>query len=127
MKKQHLLKLNSHPKIALPNPEDLYVNVPSGSGGAIGIGEKTDVRKKLYFIGKEGTEIEGMHYTAIDLGGTYVGSKNITGFAYNADEYTVVIDDSYVAGSGTIGMILPPPYDNSFPTSENSWVVGKLG
>ena len=124
---RHQSRTNLHPKVALPSPEDLYVNIPSGSGGAIQVGVKTDVRKKLNFIGKEGTEIEGAHYTAVDLGGTYVGSKNITGFTYNTNEYTVLIDDSYVAGSGSIGMLLPEPYSSSFPTNDNSWTVGKMG
>lgn len=56
-----------------------------------------------------------------------MGSKNVTGFTYDATEYTVLIDESYVTGSGAIRMILPPPYDSSFPPSENSWVVGKIG
>lgn len=127
MNMRHQSLINLHPKTALPNPEDLRINIPSGSGGTVQVGVKTDVRKKLNFIGKEGTEIAGEHYTAVDLGGTYVGSQNITGFTYNTNEYTVLIDDSYVAGSGAIGMLLPEPYNSSFPTNDNLWTVGKMG
>ena len=126
MKMQRQSHTNLHPRNALPSPEDLYVNIPSGSGGAIQVGVKTDVRKKLYLNGKEGTEIEGAHYSAVDLGGTYVGSQKVAGFTYDKNEYTVVIDASYVAGSGHIGMLLPPPYNSSFPSDDNSWTVGKM-
>lgn len=104
----------------------MRINVPSGSGGALQIGVKTDVRTRLNFIGLEGTPFEGQKFTAVDLGGTYMGSKNVTGFTYDRTEYTVWIDESYVAGSGAIGMILPPPYNSVFTPDENSWVVGKM-
>ena len=105
----------------------MRISVSSGSGGALQIGFKTDVRTRLNFIGLDGTPFEGQKFTAVDLGGTYMASKKVTGFTYDNTEYTVLIDESYVAGSGVIGMILPPPYDSAFPTSENSWVVGKIG
>lgn len=126
-KKRPQLRIRLNPKTALPKPEDLYLNIPSGSGGALQVGVNTDVRKKMYFIGKEGTEIEDTHYTAVDLGGTYVGSKNVTGFTYNKNEYVALIDNTYVSGSAHIGMFLPEPYSTSFPTDENSWTVGKMG
>lgn len=81
----------------------------------------------MNLIGLEGTPFAEQKFSAVDLGGTYVGSKNVTGFTYNTNDYTVLIDETYDAGSGTIGMILPPPYNSVFPTNENSWVVGKMG
>lgn len=91
------------------------------------IGVKTDVRTRFNFIGRDGTTFEEQKFSAVDLGGTYVGSKNVIGFTYNPDDYTVLIDASYVAGSGAIEMLLPPEYNNVFPTNENSWEVGKIG
>lgn len=127
MRKQKRLRIHlRNPDKALPTPEQVRINIPSGSGGALQIGVKTDVRTKFYFIGLEETPFDGQKFTAVDLGGTYVGSKNVKGFTYNPENYTVEIDDTYVVGSGAIGMLLPPEYNNVFPPSENSWVVGKM-
>lgn len=131
MKMRHQSCTNLRPKTALPKPEDLYVNVPSGSGGALHVGVKTDVRKKLNFIGKEGTEIEGTIYTPMELGGTYIGSKNITGFQFNTEEtgeYNVLIDASYEAGKGAVSAIMTgTKYADAFPLDSCTWVVGKFG
>jgi hypothetical protein len=116
-----------NPDKALPTPEQLYINVPSGSGGALEIGVKTDVRTRFNFIGKEGTPFADQIFSAVDLGGNYVGSKNVAGFTYNQNDYTLEIDNNYVSKSGSIAMMLPQEYDEAFSGSENSWVVGRIG
>lgn len=109
----------------------MILNLPSGSGGAVEVGTAVDVRTKLNFIGKSGTDFAGQIFTAIDLGGTYVGSSGVAGFTFNTPatgEYGVLIDDNYVANSGqVIAMMIGTPYEDAFPTSSCTWKVGRIG
>lgn len=117
-----------HPKKALPTPDQIYLNVPSGSDSAIEVGTSVDVRTKMYFIGKDSTEFEGQHFTPEDLGGGY-SFNSATGASYDYDTHMLSITSEYNADNfATLNCnMFGTDYYSAFPVADNTWKIGRIG